>query len=310
MVVVAGEALIDVIHAPDGSEHTRPGGGPFNTARALARLGVPTAFLGRLSTDDYGRELARRLADDGVLTDLLSIGSEPTTLARAYVDGTGSARFEFAFEGTSAPALAPDMVPSKLGGRVKALHVGTLGLLLEPMAATLYSLVERERRGRVVMVDPNVRLGLSDEPGYRDRLRRAIELSTIVKASDSDVAWLYPGTGYREAAESMLEAGPRLVFVTLGAGGAFGAHGNLRIHVPAPAVDVIDTIGAGDAFGAGALAWLHDHDLLHPDLDLDGSQLESLLEYSCLAASLTCARAGADPPWKREMRLQRSSTDS
>ena len=301
MVVVAGEALVDVIHQPDGTEHTRPGGGPFNTARALARLGVPVSFLGHLSSDDQGRELARRLADDGVVTDLATVGPEPSTVARAYVDGTGSARFEFASAGTSAPELTADMVPAKLDSSVDALHVGTLGLLLEPMATTVSSLVERERRRRLIMVDPNVRLGLTEEVGYRERLLNVIRASTVVKASDSDVAWLYPGASYREAAETMLDVGPRLVFVTLGTDGAFAAHGELRIHVRAPRVDVVDTIGAGDAFGAGVLAWLHDHDLIDPELELDGSQLQSALEYACRAASLTCARAGADPPWKREM---------
>ena len=301
MVVVAGEALIDVIHQPDGTEQSRPGGGPFNTARALSRLGVATAFLGRLSSDEHGRDLMERLVSDRVLTSLVSLGPEPTTLARAYVDGTGSARFEFAVEGTSAPALTPAMLPSRLGGTVDALHVGTLGLVLEPMATTLFSLIERERSRRLVMVDPNVRLGLVEEREYRDRLQRVIRAATIVKASDSDVAWLYPGASYREAAEAMLEQGPQLVFVTLGQDGGFAAHRELRIHVAAPTVDVVDTIGAGDAFGAGVLAWLHDNRLLTPRLELDGSQLESLLEYACLAASLTCARAGADPPWKREM---------
>ena len=309
MVVVAGEALIDVIHHPDGTEQSRPGGGPFNTARALARLGVPATFLGHLSNDDYGKELARGLAGDGVSTELVSVGPEPTTLARAYVDGMGSARFEFAFEGTSAPALTPDVVPRTFGSGVAALHVGTLGLVFEPMASTLVALAEREHGRRLIMVDPNVRPGLIDEPEYRDRLERVIRSSTVVKASDSDVAWLYPGASYREAAEAMLELGPRLVFVTLGGEGAFAAHRELRIHASAPSVEVVDTIGAGDAFGAGVLAWLHENQLIKPEPELDGSQLESALEYACLAASLTCARAGADPPSKREI-AQRLSRDS
>jgi fructokinase len=301
MVVVAGEALIDVIHHPNGIEQTRPGGGPFNTARALARLGVETAFLGHLSSDEHGRELARRLVEDGVMTDLVTVGPEPTTVARAYIDGTGSARFEFASAGTSAPELTMDMLPAKLGSSAGALHVGTLGLLLEPMATTLSSLVERERGRRLIMVDPNVRLGLATEVGYRERLLNVIGASTVVKASDSDVAWLYPGASYREAAESMLDAGPRAIFVTLGEDGAFGAYGDLRIHVRAPRVDVVDTIGAGDSFGAGVLAWLHDNGLIDPELELDGAQLQSALEYACKVASLTCARAGADPPSKQEM---------
>ncbi len=301
MVVVAGEALIDLIHKVDGTEEVRAGGGPFNTARALARLGVPAAYLGRLSTDEHGRHLARLLEEDGVGLGLVNIGPEPTTIARAYVDATGTARFEFEFEATSAPALTAEMVPSRFEGSVDALHVGTLGLVFEPLATTLHGLIDRERGRRLIMVDPNVRLGLLEEHLYRDRLERIISASTIVKASDADAAWLYPGASYREAAEAMLALGPRLAVVTLGGDGAFAAHGELRVHVPAPPVDVVDTIGAGDAFGAGLLAWLHDQDRIRPDLVLDGWQLQRALAYACLAASLTCARAGADPPTKREM---------
>jgi fructokinase len=125
--------------------------------------------------------------------------------------------------------------------------------------------------------------------------------TTIDKASDSDLAWLFPDRDYLSAAEEMIVRGIPLVVVTLGAAGAYAAHRDLRVHVAAPPVQVVDTIGAGDAFGAGLLAWLHDHDLMRPDVELDETTLRAALAYACLAASLTCARAGADPPWKREV---------
>ncbi len=116
-----------------------------------------------------------------------------------------------------------------------------------------------------------------------------------------DLAWLYPDRDYAAAADDLLAQGVILVVVTLGADGAFGAHRDLRLRVAAPRVDVVDTIGAGDAFGAGILAWLHDHDLVRPSLVLSEDQLRSALDYACLVASLTVARAGADPPWKSEL---------
>jgi fructokinase len=301
LIVVCGEALIDVIQNGDGTQRAAPGGGPFNTARALARLGVPTSFLGHLSNDTFGRELSELLVADGAEVELATVGTEPTTVAMADVDSHGFAEYEFVLDGTSAPELTADMVPVELGRDVNALHVGTLGLVLEPMASTLVALVERERGRRLIMVDPNIRAGLADDHDYRARLEATLAASTIVKASDSDLAWLRPGAEYRTAAEQILGMGPRLVVVTLGAQGAFAAHRDLRIHVAAKRVEVVDTIGAGDTFGAGLLAWLHDHALIKPELTLEESQLRPALEYACLAASLTCARAGADPPWKREM---------
>jgi fructokinase len=301
VIVVCGEALIDMISNGDGTQQATPGGGPFNTARALARLGVPTAFLGRLSDDVFGRQLADLLVSDGASLELAGIGSEPTTIAMADVDTEGFAEYQFLVQGTSAPNLTPEMVPEQFGPQVSAIHAGTLGLVLEPMASTLLDLIHREQGRRLVMLDPNIRVGLVPDSEYRDHLRAAISQSTIVKASVADLAWLYPRIGYEEAVERILAEGACLAVVTLGADGAFGAHRDARIHVGAPRVEVVDTIGAGDAFGAGLLAWLHDHDAIRPDLSLEPDELRKALEFACLAGALTCTRAGAEPPWKSEM---------
>src|SRR5712664_3429839 len=270
---------MDTIDVGDGTRRAMPGGGPFNTARALARLEVPTAFLGMLSEDVFGRQLKDLLVADGVNLDLASIGPESTTIAVVQLDGQGLAEYKFFVEGTSAPNLTSAMVPQEFGPEVNALHIGTLGLVLEPIASTLVELVAREHGRRLVMLDPNVRVGLADDDEYRERLLSVVAQSTIVKASQDDLAWLYPGLDYQHAADRMLAEGVQLV---------------------------VDTLGAGDAFGAALLAWLHDHEAIRPDLSLDGEQLKAALDYACLAASLTCARAGADPPRKSEMMVRNS----
>jgi fructokinase len=307
VIVVCGEALIDRIHNRDGTQRATPGGGPFNTARALARLGVPTGFLGRLSQDVFGRQMAGLLVSDGASLELASIGREPTTTAIADVDDEGFAEYKFLVEGTSAPNLTRDMIPEQFGPDVEALHLGTLGLVLEPMASTLAEIVNREHGRRLVMLDPNIRVGLVPDAEYRMRLQGAISQSTIVKASEADLAWIYPGVDHEVAAAQMLGEGVCLVVVTLGARGAFGAHRSERIHVKAPQVKVVDTIGAGDAFGAALLAWLHDHHALRPNLSLEREELEAALAFACLAGALTCTRAGAEPPWKWEMQAALSS---
>ncbi|HKV87381.1 MAG TPA: carbohydrate kinase [Candidatus Dormibacteraeota bacterium] len=298
---MCGEALIDMVHHGDAPPRATPGGGPFNTARALARLGAPAAFLGRLSSDEFGEELARLLASDGASLELASIGPEPTTIALAGIDAGGRAEYRFLVDGTSAPNLTREMVPDHLGQEVDALHVGSLGMVLEPMATTLVDLLRRERDGRVVMLDPNIRPGLGDEADYRARLKDVISRSTIVKASDADLAWLYPDHTFQSAADRMIGEGVPLVVVTLGAEGAYGAHGEHRVRVDAVPVPVVDTIGAGDAFGAAVLAWMHDHHALRPDVQLDREQLTAALRFACQAAAITCSRSGADPPWRWEM---------
>ena len=301
MIVVCGEALIDMVVSADGTRRAAPGGGPFTTARALARLGVPTAFLGHFSEDQLGHLLADQLKSDGASLALASFGPEPTTIAVANAGKDGLVEYEFVIAGTSAPNLTREMVPAELPPEVNALHLGTLGLVLQPMASSLTELVQRENGRRLVMLDPNIRPVLAADSEYRPRLHSLIAESTIVKASADDLAWLYPDIDYPAAAERILEAGVRLVLVTLGAAGAYGATRNAHLSVSAPIVQVVDTIGAGDAFGAAALAWLHDQDLLDRELNLTDKHLESLLAFSSRAASLTCMRSGAEPPWRAEM---------
>jgi len=159
----------------------------------------------------------------------------------------------------------------------------------------------------LVVLDPNLQPVLQTKPHYRLRQHSLRSTVTIVKASAECVTWLYPDIDNRTAAERILDAGVRLVLVTLGAAGAYGATQNSHRSVSAPPVQVVDTIGAGDAFGAAALAWLFDRDALDPELSLTAKDVESLLQFSCLAASLTCTRPGAEPPLRSEMRFPPAS---
>jgi fructokinase len=245
--------------------------------------------------------LAHQLAADGASLALASFGPEPTTIAIASIGKDGLAEYEFVIQGTSAPNLTREMIPPELPPEVKALHLGTLGLVPEPMASSLTELLRRENGRRLVMLDPNIRPVLAADRAYRLRMQWLISQSTIVKASAEDLAWLYPDIDYVAAAERILNAGVRLVLVTLGAAGAYGTTGNVHACVPAAPVQVVDTIGAGDAFGAAVLAWFYDRDSLGPEFSLTNKEVESLLEFSCLAASLTCSRSGAEPPWRSEM---------
>src|SRR4029077_2928663 len=160
------------------------------------------------------------------------------------------AEYEFLVEGTAAPNLTLDMVPDRLDRDIKAIHLGTLGLVLQPMASTLVELVHREGDGRLVMIDPNIRLGLVADGEYRDRLQGMIAQSTIIKASDADLAWLYPGLSYEDAADRIAGGGACLGVVTLAALRAPPARRGNHLAPAAVKVDVVASIGAGDAFGA------------------------------------------------------------
>ena len=295
MIVVAGEALMDLVPGEDDALRAHAGGGPFNTARTIGRLGQPVAFLGRLSSDRFGRTLEAMLEADGVGLGSVVHTDEPTTLALAEVDPAGAARYRFYERATSAPGLEPADALAALPPEVGVLHVGTLGIHLEPIATAVEALVERVAGTALVVVDPNVRAGvLADPAAFRARLARILERADLLKLSEDDLAWLTPGMPPDEGVRSLL-GGARAGVVTLGGEGALvvGPAGVMR--VAAPAVDVVDTIGAGDAFGGGLVAWWHMRDLGREEL----GDLDTLVEgtaFACRVAALTCARAGATPP--------------
>ena len=105
MIAVTGEVLIDLITDSDGCLTPRLGGGPFNTARAIGRLGLAVAFLGRLSADRFGRQLQASLEADGVTVAVPGLTDAPTTLAVVDLDPAGSPQYHFYLDGTSAAAL-------------------------------------------------------------------------------------------------------------------------------------------------------------------------------------------------------------
>ena len=302
MIVVGGEALVDLVEER-GLLTPVPGGGPFNTAIALGRLGVPVAYLGTLSQDDYGSLLARLLIEAGVDMSLVRWSDAPTALAVVHRHHDGGNSYTFYLTGTSLTDLPPEAVPA-LPDEVWAIHVGTLGLAVDPPATAYEALLEREAGRRTIVLDPNVRPAVfGDQASYRARFERLAGLANVVKLSHDDAAWIYPGLEPADVLERIRALGPRLVAITLGTDGAIAASADGYTAVPAVPVTVKDTVGAGDSFGAALLAALVDHDALELDAKrpLDDSLLEEAVSYAVNAAAITCTRTGAVPPTRAEI---------
>lgn len=304
MIVVAGESLVDLIPTDEGALAPLPGGGPFNVARALARLGVPVAFLGTVSTDGFGRTLRDGLAADGVDLGCLVETDLPTTLALAELDDHGSARYRFYAERTAAAALTADDAQCAIDGvGPTALHVGSLGLALEPLAGAVERLVESAAPEVLVMVDPNWRPGAVDDPAaWRARLDRMLARADVVKLSTEDLAHLAPDVAVPEAARGLLSDRTRCVLVTDGGEAVTVACAGGVLEVEPPPVVVADTVGAGDAFGAGFLAWCTAHRFTRESLG-DPAQVRDAAGFAALIAARTCARVGADPPRLLELEI-------
>ena len=296
MIAVVGEALFDA-HL-DGDEcRLFPGGGPFNTAVALARLGVPVGYLGAVSRDRLGRKLLRTLASAGVDTSLTARVDAPTPIA--IVDPAEiEPSYSFYLAGTAHETLHEHLVC--LPDEVSALHVGTLALATDPPGDAVATFVERQARDRVLMIDPNIRSALvGDRRVYRRRLDRLVAVADIVKLSASDLEWLDPDLTVAEVVGRLLDLGAGCVLATYGSEGAQAWTGSGEsAKVPALEVTVADTIGAGDAFGAGWLAWLWRHDRLNKQAltRIGSTELEAALRYAAAAGAAQCMRPSAWSP--------------
>lgn len=302
MIVVCGEALVDLVD-DHGLISPVPGGGPFNTAIALGRLGIPVAYLGTLSHDDYGSLLARLLTEAGVDMSLVRWSDAPTPLAVVHRQDDGDNTYTFRLTGTSLTDLPPEAVPA-LPEHAWAIHVGTLALAVDPPAAAYEALLDREARRRTIVIDPNVRPAVfGDRDSYRTRFERLARLADVVKLSEHDAAWIYPELERADILERVLGLGPRLVAITMGTLGAVAASREGQARVPAVPISVVDTVGAGDIFGAALLAALVDRNALEPGATrpLDDSLLEEAVEYAVTAAAITCTRRGAVPPSRAEI---------
>jgi fructokinase len=301
LIVVAGESLVDLLVRRDGGVSATPGGGPFNVARALGRLGEPVTFLGRLSTDAFGRLLRARLVADGVDLRLAPATDDPTLLAVADIDEDGIATYQFHSVGSAAVGLSSGDIPDGLPTDTTALHVGTLGLVLEPMASTIAGVIATAPPDVLVMADPNCRpAAITDPVGYRNHLASLFSRVDVVKLSTDDLMWLDPDPDAVDAARRVLARGPAVVLVTNGAGPTRIVSRRNVISVAVPAVTVVDTVGAGDSFGAGFLAAWTRAGRGRAELE-DLSAVTEATRFAVEVGSRTVGRAGADPPTLAEL---------
>ena len=297
-----GELVIDFIPVPGPGGSTAfqmcAGGSPFNVALGMARLGAPTAFVSKASTDYFGRFLRGHLAQEGVDLRFLASDEAFSTLAFvAYDDGEPS--YSFYGDDTADTHLRPADLPDALFDELSIAHVGSISLLRGETPATIVQAVERLKGRALISFDPNIRAGLiKDRPAYDALLTRVFKLADVVKISAADLAWLMPGVPLESAARALQAHGAGLVVVTRGGAGALALRGSDLIITPQFPVNVVDTVGAGDAFSGGLLAELGRLCVVNRAA-LDGLPLAALqdaLHFAAVTAALTCATAGANPP--------------
>jgi fructokinase len=307
MLTVIGEGLVDVVQRSSGTQ-AHVGGSPLNVAVGLARLDHPVQFIGRYGRDAYGEALAAHLKSSSVLLPLAP-DELPTSVATALVDdddGAASYTFDLAWE---LPGLV-DRLPFMLQGST-LLHTGSIATMLAPGATEVLAAVEHAHPLATISFDPNCRPSIITDVAYaRRQAEKFVTLADIVKASDEDLAWLYPGEDPLDAARRWFSLGgsegPAMVVVTRGADGPWGINAAGEAHFRAPAVSVADTVGAGDSFMAALLSGVVDLGLAgaqnRQDLrGLSAGTLRDLLAHAAFAAAVTVSRAGANPPTRAEL---------
>ncbi|KUI39366.1 carbohydrate kinase [Mycobacterium sp. GA-2829] len=292
--LVIGEALIDIVERDGEVTGEHVGGSPLNVAVGLSRLGREVDFLTHIGDDERGRRIVEYLHASGVELVAGSTNATHTPTARAMLDESGSARYEFDIEWELAgtPEAAPPLIA----------HTGSIATVLEPGCRATAALLDAYHLSATITFDPNVRPALIEDGGAaRTRIERLVERADVIKASDEDLRWLDPHRTPKQIARSWLELGPSIVAVTEGGEGAFAVCAAGSVRVSAFPVEVVDTVGAGDAFMAGLIDALWTHDLLGAGKrrELRGIHLDTLhdvLQTAALSSALTVTRAGADLP--------------
>jgi fructokinase len=304
MIVICGEALVDLVPERD---HPRaydamPGGSSANTAVALARLGSPVAMLARLSSDGFGRLLRQHLADNGVDLTWAIAATEPSSLAITTVSASGGADYRFLVDGTADWEWTDDELASLPPGAV-AVHSGSLALALAPGGPAVARWLTRARATATVSLDPNIRPALvHDLTRHREVVEQCVMGADLVKVSVEDLDALHPGERAVDVARRWAGAGPGVVVLTDGPAGSTAFTVGDEVTCPAEPVTVVDTIGAGDTFAGALLDWMYRAGRLGGRLDpLSRPDLMDALCQASRAAAVTCGRAGADPPYRREL---------
>jgi fructokinase len=296
---VCGEVLIDLISDGSGERVPHVGGGPANTAKALARLGHDVYFIDGISSDKYGQMSRQELLADEVKLDLALNSDKPTCLAIVSLNENGGASYEFEIDGTATFDFSASWLPDPSRYKPSVLHIGTLVTVIQPGADVLYDWAMQVAEFAPIVFDPNVRsVVMNARDRYLAAVERWVAISSVVKVSDDDLAWLYPDQQYADVAGRWISDGAALVVVTRGADGLVGFTADGSVEVPGVKVDVADTVGAGDTVGAIIVEAMIEKGILN----LTGDTLKVVLTRAAVAAGITCSQKGAQPPYKHELK--------
>lgn len=318
MILVIGEALIDLIENryQPGGFNAVVGGANANVALALARRGTKHQFLGRISNDRFGKIIRERLESNGVHLEHSINATELTTLAVVSIDSNGVPSYAFYVNGTADWGWTPEELPTDVeleNMHATAIQFGCLTMAMQPSSSVIEKWArDHFNQGSVTIShDINMRPALGfNAAEERVRVERLNQISHIIKASDEDIQWLYgldEGADVDNIVADWIGDTERIVLVTRGADGtSIYRRRSTRTDVPSRKINVVDTVGAGDTFCANLLGQLSDADALGSNPfdrleNLSDAELRDFVRVASVAASITCERAGCEPPTQADL---------
>lgn len=297
-VVALGEALIDFTpmgHSENGNPvfERNPGGAPANVLAFLAKLGISTAFIGKVGDDMFGHALKNTFDLVGINTNGLILSKQyNTTLAFVELDKKGDRSFCFVRNYGADKMLQQQEIDFSLLDHAEVFHFGGVSLTDEPSrSSTLAAAAEARKRGLLVSYDPNFRPLLWNS-GAAPVLSEGIKFADILKVSDDECRLLSGKDSLVDGTEYLSKTyGVKLIFVTLGAKGSAVRFGEYYAEQPTFDVKTIDTTGAGDAFLGGIL-----YSILQSGKDLLNltiQDINSYMKFANAAGSLVTTKRGA-----------------
>jgi fructokinase len=314
-VICLGELLIDfvptvtptsLLDAPAFKK--APGGAPANVAVGLARLGVSSAFMGKVGDDPFGHFLADTLAAAGVDVGTLRFTHEARTgLAFVSLRADGDREFMFYRHPSADMLLTPEEIDTTALDAARALHYGSISLISEPSrSATLHAIEVAKQAGCLISCDPNLRVPLwPDAASARDGMLLALAQAQVVKISDDELKFL-TGSDDPSAARAQLWCeDTALMLITGGPEGCLYLTAEGEGHVAGFEVDAIDTTGAGDGFVAGILQGL----VRDPKIVRDETRLRTLCRFANAVAAIATTERGAIPAMPTPDQVHRLLSD-
>jgi len=307
MIMMIGEALMDI---KEGKAYV--GGSSLNSAVAASRLGGESFYMGKISEDDFGKQIVNHLVDNFVFFEPeFCNAKEKTMYAETTISKEGNAEYEFVYKNTATFSLSKEELEKYFyeNKEVGCVVIGSISLMLDPLGEVIENFVVNMDEKIKLVIDPNVRTGFDiDMKDYRSRLLRLSKRSNLVKLSEEDLSLLFPEFTKEEAIQQFMDTGLDNLIITLGASGSTWLTNNGKTYIQeAIKGKVVDTIGCGDTFLGAVVTALDKIDYFRPErknMKLDGHSIKQILNYATKAASYNCTKSGCNPPNEKDLKFE------